>query len=268
MAFPESELTTNSPGAGNKPEEGQHSASEFEPRQYWLRWGIALAGGLLAGIISWLAGEPLHNVFEPKVFPIKIALTTFIQPTNASLNDADVKNATVVFSILGGVTGLVMGIAGGFAARALGRGLIVGLVGLVAGVIIAGAASLGLLPLFYRRIVPDPNDLLSPILIHSGVWAAIGAVGGLAFAIGMKSGWNTVNAIFGACVGAFVATLLFHGLGEFLFDESASSAPLASAPLGRLLADMLVTVLVAFGAARGALSRFAYASKSPRLLEI
>ena len=166
------------------------------------------------------------------------------------------------------MTGLFLGMAGGLAARSLRRGLIVGLGGLVVGGVVGVAASWGLLPLFYRRVVPDPNDLLSPVLVHAGVWMAIGAVGGLAFAVGMCCGWNSVNAVLGACLGAFVATLLFHGLGEFLFVDSASSAPLAAAPLARLLADFLVTLLVACGTARGALSRPAHASKSPRLQEI
>ena len=216
-------------------------------------WAIAMTAGVAAGLISWLAGECAHEAFKPQLFKVRVALTTFIQPTNASLNSADLKNATLVFTILGAVMGLVMGISGGFAARSIARGLIVGLGGLVAGGLVGALASLGLLPLFFRQAVPDPNDLLSPLLIHGGIWMAIGAVGGSAFATGMKCGRCIFNAATGACLGAFLATILFHGLGEALFPDSGSTAPVANSALVRLMAVFLVTVLIACGTAWGGL---------------
>ena len=218
-------------------------------------WAIALSAGVAAGLVAGLAGEFVHNIFKPQVFPIKVAFTTYIQPTAVSMNTADLKNATVVFTILGGITGLAMGIAGGFAGRSLSRGLVVGLGGLVAGGLVGALASLGLLPLFYRRLVPDPNDLLSPILIHGGIWMAIGAVGGMAFAIGMKCGRGIFNAVAGACCGALIATILFHGAGEALFPDAGSTAAVATLASVRLLAVFLVTVLIAFGTAWGVRGR-------------
>jgi len=148
-----------------------------------------------------------------------------------------------------------MGAAGGFAARSPARGLTVGLGGLVAGGLVGTGASLGLLPFFFRRVVPNPDDLLSPILIHGGVWMAIGAVGGAAFAIGMRCGRRVFDAAAGACLGALLATLLFHGLSEAFFADSASTVLVATSTWARLLAVFLITVLSACGAARGALGR-------------
>ena len=162
-------------------------------------WAIALAAGFTAGLVSWLGGELTHEAFKPQLFKIKIAFTTFIQPTAASLNTADLKNASLVFTILGGVTGAVMGIAGGIAGRSLSRGLIVGFGTLLAGSLVGTLTSLALLPIYFRQSVPDPNDLMSPIMIHGGIWMAIGAVGGLAFALGMGCGRVAFNAIVGAC---------------------------------------------------------------------
>ncbi len=105
-------------------------------------WAIALSAGVAAGLISWIAGEPVHAFFPPEVFPIRVAFTTYIQPTAASVNTADLKNATLVFTILGAITGLAMGIGGGFAGRSLSRGLVVGLGGLVVGGLVAVLASL------------------------------------------------------------------------------------------------------------------------------
>ena len=87
---------------------------------------------------------------------------------------------------------------------------------------------------------------------------AIGAVGGSAFAIGMKCGRRIFNAVTGACLGAFLATILFHGLGEALFPDSGSTAPVANSALVRLMAVFLVTVLIACGTAWGAKGRVSH----------
>jgi hypothetical protein len=230
-------------------------------------WAIAVVAGLVAGVVAWLASEPLREVFKPQLFPIRVALTTFIQPTAASLNAADIKNGTVVFTILGAVTGLTMGIAGGLARRSAQRALTVGLSGLVAGALVGAGASWGLLPLFFRRSVPDPNDLLSPVLIHGGIWIAIGAVGGAAFGLGMRCGRRLFDAIVGACLCALVATLVFHGLGEALFPDSGATSPVAASAGVRLLAVFLVSFLSAIGAARGALGRASQSAKTYEQVE-
>jgi hypothetical protein len=234
---------------------GLNPSHEVRPRPHRQIWAIALSTGIATGIIFWLAGESVRGLFPPQLFQVTVAFTTYTQPTAASLNTADLKNATLVFTILGAVTGLAMGIAGGFAGRSLARGLVVGLGGFAAGGLVGALASLGLIPLFYRRLVPDPNDFLSPILIHAGIWMAIAAVGGLAFAVGMRCTRRSFDAVVGACLGAFLATLVFHGLGEALFADSGSTAPVATSALVRLLASFLVTVLIACGAVKGTLGR-------------
>jgi len=250
----------------NGPEAGLVESTANRPIPHLQVWGLALSAGVAAGLGAWLGGELVHAFFRPQLFEVKVALQTFIQPTAASLNSADFKNATLVFTVLGAVTGLVMGAAGGLARRSAARGFGVGLGGLVAGGLVGAFASLGLLPFFFRRVVPDPNDLLSPILIHGGIWMAIGAVGGAAFAIGMRCGRSVLNAAAGACLGALLATLVFHGLSEAFFADSGSTVLVATSPWVRLLAVSLVTVLSACGTARGALGRDSGAgAKSPTL---
>jgi hypothetical protein len=231
-----------------------------EGRPHLRVFAIALAAGVAAGLGAWVAGEFVHEFFQPQLFSVRVAFSTFIQPTAASVNTAELKNATLVFTVLGAVTGLVMGAAGGFAAHSRARGLAIGLGGLVAGGVAGAVASLGLLPFFFRGVVPNPNDLLLPILIHAGVWMAIGAVGGAAFAIGMKCGRRVFNAAAGACFGALIATLVFHGLSEAFFPDSASTALVATSSRARLLAVSLITVLSACAAARGALGRSSWSA--------
>lgn len=238
------------PATAEKGPESELVRSRRNRPRFNLRvWGIALAAGVAASLGAWLLGELVHDFFRPQLFPVRVALTTYIQPTLASLNTADLKNATLVFTILGGAMGLVMGAAGGFGARSPLRGLTVGLGGLVAGGSAGALASLGLFPFFSRQVVPNPSDLLWPTLIHAGVWMAIGAVGGAAFAIGMRCGRRAFNSAAGACLGALLATLVFHGLSESFFLDSSSTVMVATSTWVRLLAVILVTVCSACGAA-------------------
>ena len=238
------------PAAGPAPE-----LAGSRPLPHRLVWAIALAAGIVAGLISWLGGELALGAFRPRLYRLEMMGMTSLQPTRESQDAADLKNATLAFTVLGSVTGLVMGLAGGLAGRAPGRGVFVALALQALGALVGALASLALLPLFYRGNVPDPSDLLSPILIHGGVWMAIGAVGGLAFALGLGSRGHLPNAVGAACIAAFLAAIVFHLLNGVLFPDSSSMEPVARSRLVRLLAMLLVTILVALGAARGALGR-------------
>jgi hypothetical protein len=239
-------------GTGPVPGKAMPGGNLLQPRQIW---AIALAAGVAAGLISWLVGEWTLEAFKPRLFKQQIMLQTVIQPTNASQNAADLKNAILAHAILGSVMGLTLGVAGGLAGRSPSRGMVAGLGGLAAGALVGGVAASALLPLFYRRNVPDLNDLMTPILLHGGIWMAIGAVGGAAFAIGLGAVRWLPNAIVGACIGALLATIGFHLLGASLFPEAGSIDAMPSSALVRLIARLLVTLLIAAGAAWGVQGR-------------
>jgi hypothetical protein len=216
---------------------------------------IALTAGVAAGLLAWLIVELTHEFFRPRLYPVSSMGITSLQPSPESQRAADTMNAMLAFAIMGGMTGLFMGLAGGLAGRSPARGVVAGLCGIVFGAASAVPASLAFLPFFYRSLVPDANDLLTPILIHGGIWMAIGAVGGLAFSVGMSRGRHLLNAAGAACFAAFVASVFYHLLGGFLVLDSSAAEPLANSALLRLLAMLFVTVLVAVGAARGSLGR-------------
>ena len=127
-----------------------------------------------------------------------------------------------------------------------------------------GATTLLLLPLYYRRFVPDPNDMALPLLIHGGIWCAISAVSGLAFGFGTGSGRRLLNAASGAFLGAAIATILYEVIGVELFPDSQSIDPMANSSTVRLLARLLVSVMAAAGAA--AASRIVTRSRSKSTL--
>jgi hypothetical protein len=216
---------------------------------------IALAFGFIAGLSAWVGGELTYGLFRPRLLPTVVMGVSTLQPSAQTLHAADSKNGALAFGLLGCLTGLAMGIGGGVAGRAPLRGVVVGVGAMILGGLVGAGASLALIPFFFQGLVPDPSDLLTPVMVHAGIWGAIGAVGGLAFAIGMSRWRQLPDAIIGACIGSALATILFHCCGEMLFPESSSTQPLASWSTVRLMAMLLVSLAVALGAVWGTISR-------------
>ena len=155
------------------------------PRPHHQIWAIALAAGLGAGLLSFIGGELASDAFQPRLFKVEGPRMVSMQPSVESQNAADLKNATLAFAILGCVTALAMGFAGGVAGRSTGRGAMVGLGAQAAGSLVGSLAALVLLPLVSQRFWESTNEAVWPLVIHAAILAAIGAVDGLAFAIGM-----------------------------------------------------------------------------------
>jgi len=226
-------------------------------------YAIALAAGIVASVFGWLVGELTRTAFKPREIVFVFQSIRSVGPSNETLNTADYKNAVLAFGIMGGVTGLLVGFAGGLGARSPFRGAIVGLGGFASGGLVATVASITILPFLYRRLVPDPNDLLTPIMVYGGISAAIGAVGGAAFAIGMGRGRLAARAMAGACLGAFLGTVVFQLLNELVFAHPSSGSLVSGSSSTRLLTRLLVTVLTALGAAWGSVGGLARPTISP-----
>ena len=171
-----------------------------------------------------------HETFKPQLFVVQILGRSFNQPSRDSQYAADYKNATLVFAILGGATGLSMGLAGGLAGRSVSRGIKVGSGALLIGSLVGAAASLALVPLFFQGLVPDRSGLLWPVMLHGSIWTAIAAVGGLAFAIGMRCRQCAGDVVAGACFGALLATICFHARPRPSFPIRDPRIPLRDRP--------------------------------------
>ncbi len=89
---------------------------------------VALAAGLIAGVISTLVGERIVGAYRGDLLP-----TIAIRPSPESirrLNAARLSSAAGCFATLGGTLGLALGIAGGLSRRsasAASRAAILGL---------------------------------------------------------------------------------------------------------------------------------------------
>jgi hypothetical protein len=214
---------------------------------------IALAAGIVAGLLSWLISEATLEVFKAKEYEFVYLGMKTVGPSSESRNAALFKNAVLAYAVLGGVTGLALGLAGGIAGRSTLRGAVAGAITLVLGSLAGGLAALGLLPLFFRQLVPNPNDLFRPIMIYGGIAVAISAVSGAAFAIAARRGRRVPAAMLAACLGAVWSTIMFFILSEYFFADSSSTEPLSATPMVRLLDKMLLTNMAALCAACGTL---------------
>lgn len=225
-------------------------------------WAIALGAGVAAGFVAWLAGELFHDFFRPRLHEVQALGIKALKPSKESLNAASLANGTLADGLLGGMIGLALGLAGGLACRSPLRGIKVGIPSLLAGAIVAAVGSIALIPLLSRGLVPDTNDLLTPILIHGGIWMAIGAVGGAAFAWGMNRRRQIAVAAGAACVGGFLASVLYHLIDAGVFPDSDPTEPISKSALVRSLSMLLPALFIAVGSARGSLERERGASPS------
>jgi hypothetical protein len=175
-----------------------------------------------------------------------------IAANRQSRESAHSRGGATAFGILGATLGLTLGLAGGLSRRAPGAALTAGVVGSV----LAGAAgagvTMGLVPLYFQNQDPQSNSLLLPLLIHGGIWSAIGLAAGLAFGIGLGGRGRVLRAGLGGLLGAIVGTLLFEIMGAIAFPTAKTHYPVSEEAASRLLAVLAVSLSVAAGAVVGA----------------
>jgi hypothetical protein len=218
-------------------------------------WALTLGAGALAGLLSWAAGEPLREVVRPRSTAVRTreGTRTFIPPPESAA--ADTRNAALSFTVLGGLSGAGLGVAGGL-SRKNGRAVaLAGLVGLVLGAAVAGRLTILLLPAYFafRMRTPDESlqNLFWPLIVHIGLWAPAGAAGGLAFAIGHAARRRTLAVVMGGLLGAALGTAVYEIVGALAFPMAGTPSVISSTAGTRLLARVAVTTFAAAGVALG-----------------
>jgi hypothetical protein len=149
---------------------------------------------------------------------------------------------------MGGILGLALGLAGGLAQRSPSSAARSAILGLLLGAAVAGSTALVVLPIFFSRYDPHSNELGPSLLTHGAIWSAVGAIGGLAFGLGLGGRGRWKATLVGGFVGAAAATVIYEIVGALAFATSKTDLPLSASITTRGMAQLLVAILTAIGA--------------------
>jgi hypothetical protein len=248
-------------GPSPSPPSSSRAANGIRPGRCW---GLALLAGLVAGVASWLGGEAVYGRFIPPLLATSGFPTVEQMQAAARANDAGgTLEAGVTAMMRGSALGLMLGLAGGALRGSRRAAAVAGLAGIVLGGLAAAAANWGLMPVYFRFYDPDKDDLLVALLVQGGIAAVLGAAAGAAFGAGIAGGLGGGPArdgrgligrtLLGGLLGAAAGLVLFQVAGVLAFPLDQTTKPVSTSSLSRLANHILVALLAAAGAARGAL---------------
>ena len=224
-------------------------------------WGLVLLTGVIAGFTSWLIGEAIHGRFGPPEV-IRISKSSGgtlsnpeIQKLSVAQRAAQTFEATLTFGSLGAVLGLALGLAGAFARGSARSALKAAVVGSLLGGAAGYALTKVMLPIYFRVLDPDTNDLIVGIMIQVVISCAIGAAGGVAFGIGLGDRSRFVRAVIGGLLGAVAGALFYEMIGAIAFPSDKISDPISLTWATRLFARLAVMTFASAGVAFVALDQ-------------
>jgi hypothetical protein len=196
-------------------------------------------------LLAFGVGEAVHDLIPAKSVTQHALGLTRVTPTVATQTVAAARNGALTFGVLGLCLGGCLGLAGGLARRssfAVAAGGLGSVLGFAAGV----ATSLALLPfcIASRLRYPD-NDLVISFVMHGAIWGSVGAVAGLAFAVGLGERSVWVRALTAGFAGALVGAVAFDLIGAVAFLGAKTDDPISRTWVTRLIARLLVTVATA-----------------------
>jgi MFS family permease len=209
---------------------------------------VLIVGILLVVVGAWIAANLadrlrfIENVESGVKLPGR-RLESHAKRLNIGLAT---QNAAVAYALVGAILSLILGVtAGCFQGRfSIPRVLAAGLVGIVLGASFGAASSYGLTPIYFHRL--ETADVTLTLLIHLGIWTAVGAASGVAFGVGSRSRDVLVRSLVGGITGAALGTLLFDIFGAFL-PLARTERPLSEEAGTRLAANIVLCLCVAIG---------------------
>ncbi len=211
----------------------------------------ALGAGLGAALLSWLLIEATVDSFKPKGLTTQHGAQTFLIPDAAERDRAGSRNAALAMGLSGAVMGLVFGLAGAASRRAATAAAFAAIVGLVLGAAAAAGTALAAVPLASKLHQRDPGnasiEMASSLLLHGLPWAAMGAVGGLAFGIGRGERREALRGLLAGVMGGIAGAFLYEIVGELALPGSKLIEPVGATWQARLLAQALAVMSVAVG---------------------
>ena len=225
------------------------------PKVRWLSrpstaiWSWAVGAGLGTALLSWLLIEATVDSFKPKASTVQHGAQTFLLPDAAERDKAGSRNAALAMGLTGAMVGLVFGLAGAASRRAATAAAFAAILGLVLGAAAAAGTALAAVPLASKLHQRDPGnssiEMASSLLVHGLPWAAMGAVGGLAFGIGQGGGRQALRGLLAGVMGGLAGAFLYEIIGELALPGSKLIEPVGATWQARLLAQALAVMSVA-----------------------
>jgi hypothetical protein len=209
--------------------------------------GMALAAGLLAGVVAWLAGEAILEAYRAVLSP-KIQREVDVEAVR-QFAKAHLTSASGTFTALGAILGLSLGLAGGLARRSASAGARAALLGCVIGSIAGVSCSLLVLPNFFKNQDPQSQDLVLPLLTIGSICSAVGATGGLAFGIGLGGRDRWRKSLLGGLLGAGLGAVVYEVVGAIAFPAGKTELAISITQGTRAMLHVLVAALAAVGSA-------------------
>jgi hypothetical protein len=198
----------------------------------------ALVVALVAGVVAWSLGDRIRvaEIVDEDDFwggaELSVKLAT--------------QNGVVSYAILGAILSLALGMTASLlnGRRSIFRSFFASLTGVVLGACGGAATSYALMPPYYGHL--DTADMTLSILIHLGIWTAVGAASGVAFGVGWGGRDVFVRCLVGGIIGAALGTMLFDIPGVF-FPFAHTERPLAEGAGIRLAGYTVLCVCVTVG---------------------
>jgi len=213
----------------------------------------ALGAGAAAALASWLLIEATLGSFKAATTPTRFMSSTFNIAGSRERASAGARNAALAFGLMGATVGLALGLAGGLARRSARAASTAAVLGLVLSAAAGAGASLAALPVASRVHDRDPGnmsaEMTSSLIIHGGTWGAVGAIGGLAFGIGLGGRSRAVRALLGGLLGAIAGAVLYELIGALALPGTKIMEPIAETWGTRLLAQVLAVIPASVGVA-------------------
>jgi len=210
---------------------------------------LTLLAGLAAGLLSAFGGEKTMDAFalDPH-YPANYGSTSGYDraAVRSDVNRIakqvlEMKKGTAAYGLLGLLVGVFMGVAGGFARGSIRSGLGGVVAGGVSGALAGAALSAALIPVYYRLMDPA-SGLIVLFLIHSGIFAGVGAAGGLALGWGSGDRQLIGRCLIGGLFGSFVGTFAFEAINSLAFPLLRTFEPVPAEAIPRLLVHLCVAI--------------------------
>lgn len=209
---------------------------------------VVFLASFLAAMGAWLVGESGLLEVKPAIGEYEMMGQVIKDATFETRQAAAIQTSVRVYGIFGAVLGLLLGVVGGLSMSRPRSAIVGGVSGAIAGGLAGAVCSLVVLPLFYRFVGDRAGELIAAMLMHWGMWIAIGAAAGLALGLGRGDrSRRLARDLLGGALGAILGVVIYELVGAFAFPLADTVAPIASTWGGRLVAYVSLALAIASG---------------------